>query len=61
MVSAGLGAVVLLWGNDVDPQRLAWSLVLIFVLLVVIQVLIGVGRKVAQTAPEPRPSVATGL
>jgi len=61
VVSAGLGAVVLLWGNDVDPQRLAWSLVLIFVLLVVIQVLIGVGRKVAQTAPEPRPSVATGL
>jgi hypothetical protein len=39
-----LGAVVLLWGNDVSPSRLLWSLVLVVVLLAIVQVLVGAGR-----------------
>jgi hypothetical protein len=40
-----LGAIVLLWGNDVSLPRLLWSLVLVVVLLGVIQGLIGAGRE----------------
>jgi hypothetical protein len=40
-----LGAVVLLWGNDLSPSRLLWSLVLVVVLLVVLEVLIGAGGR----------------
>ena len=39
-----LGAVVLLWGNDVSPTRLFWSPVLVVVLLGIVQVLVGAGR-----------------
>ena len=39
-----LGAVVLLWGNDVSPTRLFWSLLLIVVLLGIVQILVGAGR-----------------
>ena len=39
-----LGAVVLLWGNDVSPTRLFWSLLLIVVLLGIMQILVGAGR-----------------
>jgi hypothetical protein len=39
-----LGAVVLLWGNDVSLSRLLWSLVLVVVLLAVVQILTGAGR-----------------
>jgi hypothetical protein len=39
-----LGVVVLLWGNDVSLSRLWWSLALVLVLLVLIQVLVGAGR-----------------
>jgi hypothetical protein len=38
-----LGAVVLLWGNDVSLSRLLWSLVLVVLLLAVVQVLVGAG------------------
>jgi hypothetical protein len=38
-----LGAVVLLWGNDLSPARLLWSLVLVVVLLAVLEVLVGAG------------------
>ena len=40
-----LGAVVLLWGNDVSLSRLFWSLVLVVVLLAVVQVLVGAGGR----------------
>jgi hypothetical protein len=40
-----LGAVVLLWGNDLSPTRLLWSLVLVVVLLAVLEVLIGAGGR----------------
>ena len=39
-----LGVVVLLWGNDTSVTRLAWSTLLVVVLLVVAQVLVGAGR-----------------
>jgi hypothetical protein len=47
-----LGAVVLLWGNDVSMSRLVWSLVLVVVLLGVVQVLVGAGG--ATDARQPR-------
>jgi hypothetical protein len=40
-----LGAVVLLWGNDVSPSRLLWSLALTVVLLGMVQILVGAGRR----------------
>ena len=48
-----LGAIVLLWGNDVSPSRLAWSLVFTVVLLGVVQVLVGAGRETGASSPEP--------
>jgi hypothetical protein len=36
-----LGVVVLLWGNDISPSRLFWSVVLVGGLLAVVQVLVG--------------------
>jgi hypothetical protein len=52
-----LGAVVLLWGNDVSLPRLFWSLALVVVLLGVIQVLVGAGRG---TGASPMPASVTG-
>jgi hypothetical protein len=47
-----LGAVVLLWGNDVSPSRLLWSLMLVVVPLVIVQVLVGAGAtRAASKAP----------
>jgi hypothetical protein len=47
-----LGVVVLLWGNDLSPTRLLWSLVLVVVLLAVLEILIGAaGRSGASTRP----------
>ena len=40
-----LGAVVLLWGNDLSLSRLFWSLALVVVLLAVVQVLVGAGGR----------------
>ncbi len=46
-----LGAVVLLWGNDVSVSRLFWSLLLVAVLLAVLQVLVGAGNGSSATPP----------
>jgi hypothetical protein len=40
-----LGVVVLLWGNDLSPTRLLWSLVLVVVLLAVLEILVGAGGR----------------
>ena len=49
-----LGAVVLLWGNDVSPARLVWSVVLVVVLLAVVQVLVGAAvPQAGSTGPAP--------
>jgi len=48
-----LGAVVLLWGNSVSLPRLFWSLALVVVLLGVIQVLVGAGRRTDGSSPVP--------
>jgi hypothetical protein len=42
---AVLGAVVLLWGNEVSPSRLLWSVILVVVLLAGIQALVGAGDE----------------
>jgi hypothetical protein len=48
-----LGVVVLLWGNDLSPTRLLWSLVLVVVLLAVVQVLIGAGGRSGTSTRAP--------
>jgi hypothetical protein len=53
------GVVVLLWGNNVSPSRLWWSLAMVLVLIAVAQVLVGAGRG-AGTAPEKTPRGPTG-
>jgi len=45
VVSGVAGAVVLLWGNNASPERLAWSVLLVLVLLAVIQVLVGTAER----------------
>ncbi len=51
-----LGAVVLLWGNDVSLPRLFWSLTLVAVLLAVVQVLIGAAHGSLSSRAEPEPA-----
>jgi len=46
-----LGAVVLLWGNQVTTSRLWWSLALVLVLLGLVHVLVGAGRGANTTSP----------
>ena len=53
--AGALGAVVLLWGNNISEARLFWSLMLVVVLLMAIQVFVGVGRGSRRTSPEPVP------
>ena len=53
-----LGAVVLLWGNDVSLPRLFWSLLLTVALLGVVQVLIGAGIQTG--AADPMADAITG-
>ena len=57
-----LGAVVLLWGNDVSLSRLFWSLVFVVVLLAIVQVLVGAGAGTgtASTAPPADAQAITG-
>ncbi len=45
VVVVALGAVVLLWGNNVSLSRWWWSLALVVVLLALLQVLVGAGRS----------------
>jgi len=62
VVAVGAAAVVLLWGNDIDPARWWWSLGLAVVLLAVVQILIGAGRATggpADTAPGEAVPVAS--
>ncbi len=42
-IAVALGWVVLLWGTDVSPEKLLWSVVLVVVLLLAIQFLVGAG------------------
>jgi hypothetical protein len=58
IVAAVLGVVVLLWGNDVSPSRLVWSLALVLLLLALIQVLIGAGRRTTTSPTAPPPETA---
>ena len=51
VVAVVLGAVVLLWGNQISMERLWWSLATVVVCLVAIQILVGAGRDVRR-APE---------
>jgi hypothetical protein len=48
-----LGAVVLLWGNDVSMSKLVWSMVLVVVLLALVQVLVGAGGGTGAASPVP--------
>jgi hypothetical protein len=48
-----LGAIVLLWGNDISPPRLAWSLLLTLVLLGIVQILVGAGRETGASSRVP--------
>lgn len=55
-----LGVVVLLWGNDISPARLFWSLVLVVALLAVVQVLVGAGRAADAARPIPPAQAVPG-
>jgi hypothetical protein len=54
-----LGAVVLLWGNDLTPTRLLWSLTLVVVLLAVLEVMIGAGGRTGASARAPASDAET--
>jgi hypothetical protein len=61
VVVVGLGAVVLLWGNDVSVSRWWWSLALVLAVLAVLQILVGAGRGAhppRDSRPAPSPTVA---
>ena len=45
-----VGAVVLLWGNDVSTNRLWWCLAFVLVLFAGLQILVGAGRHRDQVA-----------
>jgi len=55
IASGMLGVVVLLWGNDMSPSRLAWSTFFVALLLVLIQILVGAGKesRTARSTPPP--------
>ncbi|MER7251265.1 hypothetical protein [Kribbella sp. NPDC000426] len=55
-----LGAVVLFWGNNVSQGRLFWSLALVALLLVVVQLLVGAGRASAASRPVPPAEAVAG-
>ena len=58
VVAVGLAVVVLVWGNDISPERWWWSLALALALLAVLQVLVGAGRVVRpDPAARPGPTV----
>ncbi len=51
-IAAGaLGAVVLLWGNQISVSRLFWAVLLTVVLLAAVQVLIGAARATRTPSP----------
>jgi hypothetical protein len=59
VVVVALGAVVLLWGNEVTLTRLWWSLAVVLLLLATVQILFGAGRPARETQPAPPPGAAT--
>lgn len=66
-IAAGVvGAIVLLWGNDVSLSALFWSALLVGALLAVVQVLVGAGgssrtsAEASSTTPEPAARAAPG-
>ena len=60
VVVGALGVVVLLWGNNVSMSRLWWSLALVVVLLAVVQVLVGAGRRTSAHPVLPAGGPAAG-
>jgi hypothetical protein len=54
-----LGVVVLLWGNDLTPTRLLWSLTLVVVLLAVLEVMIGAGGRTGASTRAPASDAET--
>jgi hypothetical protein len=54
-----LGVVVLLWGNDLTPTRLLWSLTLVVVLLAVLEVMIGAGGRTGASTRGPASDAET--
>jgi hypothetical protein len=56
IVAGALGAIVLLWGNQVTMPRLAWSLLLVAVLLAIVQILVGAGTRARPTGSAPTPA-----
>lgn len=60
VVAGLLGVVLLMWGNEATPSRLLWSTLVVVGLLMVIQVLAGVGRGspvASQSVAPPDPAV----
>jgi hypothetical protein len=53
VVIGALGAVVLLWGNDLSLSRLFWSLAVVVVLLALVQVLVGAGGRSGASTRAP--------
>lgn len=48
--AVGVGIVILLWGNQVSPERLWWSLAVVLLGMTGLQVLIGAGSRSARQA-----------
>ena len=59
IASGVLGVVVLFWGNDISPSRLAWSTALVVLLLMIIQILVGAGRGETTASVEPPVAAAS--
>ena len=48
-----LGAVVLMWGNEISVQRLFWAAGLTIVLIAALEVLVGAGTVAAEADAPP--------
>ena len=53
IVAGLIGVVILFWGNQVSPGRLAWAVVVVAVLLAAIQALVGAGRGAGPAVAAP--------
>ena len=60
VVAVVIGAVVLLWGMDTSLSRLAWSTVLVVVLLVLIELAAGLADSRRKSPPAGAAPAATG-
>jgi hypothetical protein len=59
VAALALGVVVLLWGNDISPERWWWSLALVVALLAILQVLVGAADR-RRPGPPMVPADAAG-